>query len=147
MTFSAGLPDSFSWALRSAIMVYMKNHVDIVKDFYSAINRNDVPAALISFDSEVVRIEFENSYRGLPEVKEHFTKANGTWAEGSCEPEKILTQGNKVIAFVHVRVRLKDKTDWIDGRTADVFTFRDGKVIEMRLFLDSKEALEWAGVV
>lgn len=126
-------------------MVYMNKNADIVKDFYAAINRNDVPAALISFDSEVTRIEFEKTYRGLAVVKEHFTQANGTWAEGSCGPEKILSQEDKVIAFVHVRVRLKDKADWIDGRTADVFTFRDGKVIEMRLFLDNKEAIAYAG--
>jgi ketosteroid isomerase-like protein len=48
--------------------------------------------------------------------------------------------------FVHVRVRLKDSTEWHERRLADVFTFRDGKAIQMRAFADRRQALEWAGV-
>jgi hypothetical protein len=43
-----------------------------------------------------------------------------------------------------VRVRLKDHTDWIDGRFADVHTFRSGKVIQIRTFGKRQDALEWA---
>jgi hypothetical protein len=35
-------------------------------------------------------------------------------------------------------------TDWIDGRFADVYTFRNGKVIQMRSFGNRREALELA---
>lgn len=35
------------------------------------------------------------------------------------------------------------KTDWIDGHTADVFTFKDGKISEFRTFWEDKEALEY----
>ncbi len=45
-----------------------------------------------------------------------------------------------------MRVRLKDHTDWVDGRIADVFTFRNGKAIEFRTFADEQQALEWAGL-
>src|SRR5262245_12257727 len=38
------------------------------------------------------------------------------------------------------------RTDWIDARLADVYTFRDGKAIQMRSFADRRQALEWAGV-
>jgi uncharacterized protein len=48
--------------------------------------------------------------------------------------------------FVHVRVRRKDNTEWIDARLADVYTFRNGKAIQMRHFPDRRQALEWAGV-
>jgi hypothetical protein len=36
--------------------------------------------------------------------------------------------------------------EWIDGRLGDVYTFRNGKVIQKRTFDDPKEALDWAGV-
>jgi hypothetical protein len=33
-----------------------------------------------------------------------------------------------------------------DGRFADVHTFRNGKVIEIRSFGERQDALDWAGV-
>jgi hypothetical protein len=35
------------------------------------------------------------TYRGSAEVQEHVAKGRGTWAEGTCEPEKFLTHGDK----------------------------------------------------
>ena len=56
-----------------------------------------------------------------------------------------LAEADKIVVCLHVRVRLKDQTEWIDGRFADVFTFRDGKAIHYRSFAETQEALEWAG--
>ena len=42
------------------------------------------------------------------------------WAEGSCEPGRFIVAGDKIIVFVHVRVRLKDNEEWIEARLADV---------------------------
>ncbi len=124
---------------------------EVVREIYAAINRNDIPAALNFFDPQIERIEpagFPASgvYRGHAEVEAHWSQARGTWVEGSCEPERCVVAGDKVIALVHVRVRLKNKTEWIEGRVADVFTFRDGKVIQMRTFAERREAFAWAGV-
>ena len=62
------------------------------------------------------------------------------------EPQRFIVAGDRLIVFVHVRVRLKDETDWREGRVGDVYTFRDGKAIEFRTFADERQALEWAGV-
>ena len=89
-------------------------------------------------------------YRGLAEVEAHFSTAREQWAEGACEPEEFIAAGNeselKIVVYVHVRVRLKNETEWREGRLGDVFTFRDGKIIEGRSFLDRRQALDWAGV-
>ncbi len=58
----------------------------------------------------------------------------------------FTVMGDKIVVSAHVHVRLKDQTDWLEGRTGDVFTFRYGKVIEFRTFFDEQQALEWAGV-
>ncbi len=42
-------------------------------------------------------------------------------------------------------MRLKDENEWREGRIADAFTFRNGKVIQCRTFADEGQALEWAG--
>ncbi len=125
--------------------------VEVVRNAYAALNRNDIDGFVKDFDPDVVRIEFEGlpmagTYRGLEAVREHVSQGRGTWAEGSCEPEQFTVAGDKVIVSPHVRVRLKDRTDWIEGRTGDVFTFRDGKVIEFRTFQEESDAFRYAGV-
>lgn len=76
-------------------------------------------------------------------METHLTQGRKTWAEGRCEPERFVIAGDKIIAFLHVRVRLTNEQDWIEGRIADVFAFRNGKVIQMRTFADGRQALEW----
>lgn len=129
----------------------MSAEIEVLKQFFAAINRNDMQAIIKDFDAQIVRIEPEGfptagTYRGIAEVQEHITKGRGTWAEGTCEPEEFFTHGDKVVVYLHVRVRLKDSTDWIDGRFADGFVFRIGKIIQYLTFGERRDALKWAGI-
>lgn len=128
----------------------MTNSSDIetVHKIYEALNHNDIPSAAKFFDPQIFRVEWEGyptvgTFRGLNEVTEHFNAGRSTWAEGTCEPEHITVGWNRVIAHVHVKVRLKNKTEWNEGRIADVWEFRNGKVIEFRSFFTAQEALAW----
>ena len=125
--------------------------VDALREAYAALNRGDVPGFVHLFDPDVERIElFEfpsgGTYRGLPAVTEHMASGRATWAEGGCEPRRFTVAGDRVIVWVDVRVRLKNETQWREGRIVDVYTFRNGKAIEFRSFSDERQALEWAGV-
>jgi len=129
----------------------MKAETEVLKEFFAAINRNDMQAITKDFDPEIVRIEPEGfatsgTYRGITSVQEHVTKGRGTWAEGTCEPEDFLVNGDKVVVYLHARVRPKNSTEWIDGRFADGFVFRNGKIIQYLTFWQRAEALEWAGI-
>lgn len=135
----------------SKVTPSLEAETEAVREAYAALNRNDIPAMLQAFDPQIERIEPPDiggggTYHGLADVEAHFTKARATWAEGSCEPEQFFVASDKIVVFVYVRVRLKDNTEWIEGRLADVFTFRNGKVTQMRAFGDRQQALEWAGV-
>ena len=129
----------------------MNPEVDAAKHFYAAVNRNDMQAITRDFDPRIVRIEPEGfptagTYRGIAAVQEHVRTGRGTWAEGSCNPEKFLTNGEKVVVYLHAWVRLKGATDWTGGRFADGFVFRDGRISEYRSFGERAQALEWAGM-
>jgi hypothetical protein len=124
---------------------------EALRDAYAALNRNDIPAAVNAFDPQVEWTEPAEypgggTYQGHAEVTAHLSQARGSWAEGSCEPERFMVAGDKIIVSVHVRVRLKDNMEWHEGRLADVYTFRNGKAVQMRAFADRRQALEWAGV-
>lgn len=128
------------------------SEIEALKSAYAALNRGDVEGFIAAFAPQIERIEPSDVpnggfYRGLAAVREHVAKARATWAEGGCEPEKfVIAPGNRIIVLTHVRVRLKSEIAWREGRTADVFTFRDGKAVEFRTFFDIPRAFEWVGI-
>ena len=129
----------------------MSDETEKLERFFAAINRNDMLAITKDFDSQIVRIEPEGfptagTYRGIREVQEHVTKGRGSWAEGSCNPEKFLVNGDKIVVYLHAWVRLKGSTDWVGGRFADGFVFRKGKITEYLSFGERADALKWAGI-
>jgi len=129
----------------------MNGSVDVLTRFFAAINRNDMEAITEDFDPAIVRVEPEGfptagTYRGMREVQEHVRQGRGTWAEGTCEPERFLVSGEKVVVYLHALVRLKGKTEWIDGRFADGFVLRRGRIAEYLTFFEREAALRWAGI-
>ena len=129
----------------------MRTSTEILDQFYAAINRNDIQAVVTNFDPQIVRVEpsgfpTAGTYRGIAEVQAHVAHGRGTWAEGTCEPERYLIHGEAVVVYVHVRVRLTGATDWIDARLADGFVVSNGKIAEFRTFAERADALAWAGI-
>jgi ketosteroid isomerase-like protein len=129
----------------------MSIETEALERFFDAINRNDMQAITRDFDPEIVRIEPEGfptagTYRGIAQVQQHVTKGRGTWAEGTCDPEKYLQNGDKVVVYLHARVRLNGSTEWVGGRFADGFEFRNGKIVQYLSFGERAQALEWAGI-
>jgi uncharacterized protein len=129
----------------------MSTEVEALNQFFAAINRNDMQAITKDFDPHIVRIEPEGfptagTYRGIAEVQEHITKGRGTWAERTCGPEQFFAHGDKVVVYLHARVRLQDSTDWIGGRFADGFEFRAGKIIQYLSFGERRDALKCAEI-
>lgn len=123
-------------------------NTEIVNQFYSALNDNDIPASLRLFAPDAERIEPENFpkpgyYKGLEEIKNHFEKARATWAEGACEPKEFIVENDKVLALAHVKVRLKENNKWVEGDVADAFVIREGKITYFRTFVDREEAMNW----
>lgn len=125
----------------------MQDLTETVKQIYAAINQNNIAKVLTYFDPQITRIEPNGlTLHGSTELNAHFVEARSNWEEGSCQPERLISAGDKFVALVYVRVKLKNKVELAEGHIADGFIFRNGKVIEMRTFIEPKEALAWAGV-
>jgi uncharacterized protein len=117
---------------------------------YAAFNRGDIDAAVRSFDAQIEwsePAEFPGGgrYHGRDAAKQYLAQSHTAWAEVISEPEQFIPVGERVVVFVHARVRPKDSNDWLEVRLADVYRFHDGKAVEMRAFSDRQEALRWAG--
>ena len=129
----------------------MSSATEALAQFFAAINRNDMDAITRDFDPGIVRVEPDGfstagTYRGIAEVQGCVTKGRGSWAEGTCDPEKFLEDGDKVVVFLHARVRMQGSTEWVGERFADGFVFRDGRIVEYRTFRERADALKWAGI-
>ena len=125
--------------------------IEIIRQVYSGINRNDIDFVLNLMDVDITRIESEGfptagTYRGHTDMRQHLMTGRSTWAEGACEPVDFFTAGNKIVVTVHIKVRLKNNPEWIDGRIADGFTIKDGRVAEFHSFPNNQKAFEWAGI-
>lgn len=123
---------------------------EALREAYAAFNRNDIPATVRALDPQIEwtePAEFPGggTYHGREGVKAYLSQSRAAWAEIDSEPERFIVAGDKIIVFVHVRAKPKDGTEWHEARIADVYTFRDGKAIQMRAFADRRQALEWAG--
>ncbi len=129
----------------------MTRQTEVLEHFFAAINRNDMQAITRDFAPDILRTEptgfaTAGTYRGIAEVQAQVTKGRGTWAEGTCDPEKFLEHGDKVVVYLHAHVRLKDSNEWIGGRFADGFVFRNEKIAEYHTFWERPQALAWAGI-
>ena len=124
--------------------------VEVLKRAYAAFNRNDIAGAVVDVDSlaewsEPAEFPGGGTYHGREEVASYLAQSRANWAEGSSEPERFIPVGGRMVVFVLARVRLKSSGQWHETRLADVFTFRNGRIVHMRAFADRDQALRWAG--
>jgi uncharacterized protein len=125
--------------------------ISALRGAYAAFNRGDITAAVEPLDAQIEWVEPREfpgggTYRGQAEAKAYLTQSWASWAEVHSEPERFIPAGDRIIVFVHARVRSHDSNQWQDVRLADVYTFRNGKAVSMRAFADRQEALHWVGI-
>ncbi len=124
--------------------------ITALRGAYAAFNRGDIDAAVESLDTQIEWSEPPEfpgggTYHGRDGVKHYLAQSRAAWAEVSSEPEQFITAGDRIVVFVHARVRPNGSSEWQDVRLADVYTVRNGKAIQMRAFADRREALRWVG--
>jgi ketosteroid isomerase-like protein len=129
-----------------------EDKVDVVRRLYALWNEGDLDEAVGYLDPEVVAI-------GHPELPDpgpvHGRDAVGDWVDGLLEAwdevaidvEQVIDAGDQVVAVFHVSGRGKGSgVEVRSGRDAHVWTFRGEKVIGLRWYQGTVDALKAAGV-
>jgi uncharacterized protein len=122
----------------------MEQAMTALRGAHAAFNRGDIEAAVALMDpqiewSEPAEFPGGGTYHGRDGVKKYLTQSRAAWAEVNSEPERFITAGDRVVVFVHARVRPEGSNEWL-------YTFRGGKAIAMRAFADRQNALRWVGL-
>ena len=125
--------------------------IGLLRNAYAAFNRGDIAATVASLDADIEWCEPPEflgggTYHGRAGASEYLTQSRAAWADVQSEPERFVPAGDRIVVFVHARVRAHDSDEWNEVRLADVYTFRDGRPVSMRAFSDRDDALRWAGV-
>ena len=84
-------------------------------------------------------------YRGHPGAREVLAQLLEGFDEVEIRSRELHPAGDAVVGLFHTYLRGADGME-IEIRDAHTWTFRDGKVVHWRLYLDQGEALSEAGL-
>jgi uncharacterized protein len=90
--------------------------------------------------------DLHGAYVGRDAVVEASRRYWGTWDDYSLDADELIDAGSSVVVVVHERGRGKGSGAPFDRRWAQVWTFREGRIVRWRLFADKAAALEAAGL-
>jgi uncharacterized protein len=127
-------------------------NVEVVRGMLKAWSSGDLDAARASLHPEIKwhdppqQVGGGHVYRGLAGVGESMRNWVGTWDEWRYEPRELLDAGETVLAVGSQFGRGKGSKVEVSSDLFHLWTVREGKVVEMRMFLDRDEALKAAGL-
>jgi ketosteroid isomerase-like protein len=129
----------------------MKNNVETYRRIIEAWNHGGIDAVLPYYDDEIEiydpDLPGEGTYRGHEGAR---IVLEGMMAGGpvpSIKDWDLVPAGDRVIGLLHTHWRDAKRGDLeVELRDAHMLTFRDGKVVYWRVYLDQREALKDAGL-
>ena len=128
-----------------------KEQHDLLKNFYDALDRDDVDAAMGLCDETVEVYQSPEVVATLParghrDVAKYLHGWYESWHAYSPQPTEFIESGDQVVVMVELKARGKGSRFEIEERMADVFTLKNGKISMLRLYVEPKVALRSAGI-
>jgi uncharacterized protein len=120
------------------------SNLDAVRRSYEAFARDDLDAVVADMHEEIEWHQAQGlphggDYRGLADVRRVIFEPldEEWWDEFSADPDEFIEAGEDVVVLGRYRGRAKGTGKQLDVPFAHVWTFRDGKAIRFRQFLDT----------
>ena len=131
-------------------MAMSEENVEIVRSFYDAWARDELPGPVELMDPE---IEYVNpaaavepgTQRGLAAFASAVERIFEAWESWRMEPEQFNAVGDQVAVVVRYRARGRGSGVEVEGRESALWTLRDGRVARYAWFHEPADALEAIG--
>jgi ketosteroid isomerase-like protein len=132
--------------MRSAMS---EENVRVVRSFYDAWARDEVPGPLELMDPQIEYVNPAGAIepgirRGIAAFSQAVAKVFEAWESWQIEPERFSATGDQVVVVVRYRARGRASGVEVDGRESALWTLRDGKVTRYAWFHEPGDALEAA---
>ena len=129
----------------------MSENADRVRRYMDAFNRLDLDSVIADLHPDAELHEWPEApgaqaYRGAAGVRAALDTWFETWEWMRVEIEDILEAGDHVFVTLHQRAKGRHSEAEVETRSFNVYTFREGKVLGIRLFLERDSALAAAGI-
>ncbi|MDP9228538.1 MAG: nuclear transport factor 2 family protein, partial [Actinomycetota bacterium] len=125
-------------------------NVDIYKQVLADFGERGVDGALEHFADDVEAYDPDlpggGGFRGHEAVRKLLEELLKGVEAVEVRGFDLLPAGDRVVGLIHTYARGDRDRMEVELRDAHTFTFRDGKVVYWRLYLDQKEALSDAGL-
>jgi uncharacterized protein len=121
----------------------VQENVQTVKDGFAAYARGDMQGLLALFAEDIEWIvpgeglPFAGTYRGLSEVADFFQKISEMLEVSLFEPREFVAQGDRVLVVGFERETVKATNRTFEEHWVFAFTFRNGKVTNVREYFDT----------
>jgi uncharacterized protein len=120
-----------------------QENVQIVKDAYAAFGRGDIQG-LLAFLAEDIEwispggaLPLAGTYRGRAALAGFFQKLSEVLEFSSFEPREFVADGDRVLVVGFDSWRAKATNRTFEGHWVMAFTFRNGKVTNVREYVDT----------
>jgi uncharacterized protein len=125
---------------------------DVISGMYSAFGRGDVPSILAAIDEDISWRSPENlphggEFRGRDGVGRFFQGIGEHWQDLQVDVDAVLGNGDRVVALVRARGRLRTSDDEIRYSAAHAWTLRDGTPVRFDEYVDAPLTLPAAHAV
>jgi ketosteroid isomerase-like protein len=128
-----------------------ESNVDLLRRFVEVFNRRDLDLVVADLDPDVELHEWPEapgaqSYRGPDGVR----RALEVWFDAWEWMQVVITDtkeiGDRILVTLHQRAKGIGSEVEVEVDTYNVYTFHEGKMTRMELFLNRDDALEAAGL-
>jgi len=130
-----------------------QDNVEIARRSFTALARGGIDAAAEFWHPEISWRAVENApddvgeMHGIPAARRYVEDWFDTFDEFRSEPQELIAVGDdQVVSVIHVSGRAKASGIRTELHYASVSTIRDGKVVRVREYRTTDEALKAAGL-
>ena len=125
----------------------MPNNRELIHSLYEAFGRGDAGTVLGFFDPQIVWREADNfmyadrnPYIGPQQVAEGiFSRLVSEWEGFTVTPEKLVGEGDTVIAVGRYSGTFRETRRALDAQFAHVWTVEDGRVTRFQQYTDTAQ--------